>query len=1139
MPGGTEGILVGSARVSVLPDMSGFVVEAASKIKADLAGLNPRVKLGVDIDPASVAKARAALGPLAGDTKIPVGFTVDKTSLAAAAASTRTLTAETQRSAVAAGTAYRGYYGLFGLLRRPLPLFAGAATIGGLHLLVDSIAEAAAVLIPASVALAAFGAAAVGPVQDLYTHFKNVNIVAQALGRNLGPLSGGFSQLSDAVRPQVYSLLGDALQVINSRTGELSKLATGAGQVFDQLGARVALALKSSGFSQFLANAVPDLQKLGNVAGNVFGVIGNLLKTMPGYAERLLTALQGVTHGLEVITGSSIVQGLLHAGLSLHGLWLYGGLAATAIGGLIPRTARLVSALGGVEKGATALGTLSKDAGFFARMRAGVSDLGPGIAGIGTRLLAFASNPVAVAITAVGALAVGVGVLAYHFLHAKDATAQWVAGLQNAVNMQPTFTGVIRTTQLNLEKINAALAGAKSAYRDAMTGANSFGASQFQLSQNAARYAHQIGDLTAGQRQQSAEQKLAISRSDQLRLKFGSLSTAQGIWNKLGLKSADIGKVSAAVWANDIQQLTAYETGLKAVAYASGVAGTNEKVLDYLIGDQYTNLQQLNSAWDTYTKLQASGDTALLSVASTLAQLGKDAGKAGASFTSLNAPSLKLRTDFSHLQVYVQQVIDALRYTPIPLRELAKVVATEYSPAVKQGALSNDSYRTSIFLAAKEAGYAGLDKIGPLTKFINANRVSARLAGNMIDEYAGKINLGAKAAGNLSSILLSQLNVQLSQTELKASGAVDEAAKYSQMLRNNTADTKAGQQVRVRLIRDLENAGLSAKQATAYVNGLAKAEGRLHSKTIKITEYGSGSYTVSEAGHVVAHGVGPNIAPAGHAIHIGGNAAGSFVGVGTTPTADDVFARVSKGELIVPTKMVSAGLVDHLRGMIPGFQAGGVAGVNLPAMTKTFDQTMTDVMTTAMVRAMTVAAQSAASAFAGGGLGRAGLRGLENLWIGAGGPGGGIAHIAAAIALAESGGVPSARNPSGASGLWQILGLPFPGNPFNPQVNARMAVAKYRAAGGFTPWVTYDDGAYLKYMDRGGILPPGLSAIVNGTNQNEFVLNARQLRRLEGGDRSPANYTVNVTQASISDIRAAFSAMELRAATLGRIGRRN
>lgn len=91
---------------------------------------------------------------------------------------------------------------------------------------------------------------------------------------------------------------------------------------------------------------------------------------------------------------------------------------------------------------------------------------------------------------------------------------------------------------------------------------------------------------------------------------------------------------------------------------------------------------------------------------------------------------------------------------------------------------------------------------------------------------------------------------------------------------------------------------------------------------------------------------------------------------------------------------------------------------------------------------------------------------LEALWIHAGGSKA-VASVAAAIALAESGGNPSSRNPEGpehAEGLWQIKGQLVPGNILNPQVNAANAVAKYRAAGGFTPWVTYTSGAYKSQL---------------------------------------------------------------------------
>lgn len=79
--------------------------------------------------------------------------------------------------------------------------------------------------------------------------------------------------------------------------------------------------------------------------------------------------------------------------------------------------------------------------------------------------------------------------------------------------------------------------------------------------------------------------------------------------------------------------------------------------------------------------------------------------------------------------------------------------------------------------------------------------------------------------------------------------------------------------------------------------------------------------------------------------------------------------------------------------------------------------------------------------------------GLEALWESAGGPGW-AAWAAATIAECESGGNSAAHNPSGATGIWQILGAVVPGNLYDPYVNALNAVSKFRASGNtFAQWV--------------------------------------------------------------------------------------
>jgi Lysozyme like domain len=131
-----------------------------------------------------------------------------------------------------------------------------------------------------------------------------------------------------------------------------------------------------------------------------------------------------------------------------------------------------------------------------------------------------------------------------------------------------------------------------------------------------------------------------------------------------------------------------------------------------------------------------------------------------------------------------------------------------------------------------------------------------------------------------------------------------------------------------------------------------------------------------------------------------------------------------------------------------------------------------------------------------------GFRQLEELWAAAGGAQK-DAPLMASIALAESGGSPTAHNPSGATGLWQIL-LPVnanyvPGgaaNATNPLANAKAAVAILRSQGP-KAWETYTSGAYKRYLPSGGeslistaakFLTGGLETVVGIQSGNASLL---------------------------------------------------
>lgn len=90
------------------------------------------------------------------------------------------------------------------------------------------------------------------------------------------------------------------------------------------------------------------------------------------------------------------------------------------------------------------------------------------------------------------------------------------------------------------------------------------------------------------------------------------------------------------------------------------------------------------------------------------------------------------------------------------------------------------------------------------------------------------------------------------------------------------------------------------------------------------------------------------------------------------------------------------------------------------------------------------------------------------------------AQVAAAVAMAESGGNPNAHNskpPDDSYGLWQInmigslgpsrrkaYGLSADSDLYNPQTNAKVMAKVSSSGGNFSAWSTYTDGAYVKYM---------------------------------------------------------------------------
>jgi Transglycosylase SLT domain len=267
-----------------------------------------------------------------------------------------------------------------------------------------------------------------------------------------------------------------------------------------------------------------------------------------------------------------------------------------------------------------------------------------------------------------------------------------------------------------------------------------------------------------------------------------------------------------------------------------------------------------------------------------------------------------------------------------------------YDGLLSQAAVSADAVTkaTAVINAdfaaqAKAAAKAGTD-IGALAATIAANGNATRGAASaraklVTDLIAAGVNAGtaqtdvvnysnAVAANGVKSAQAATARAKLVTDILAASSNARQGktdlGTYTDTVAANGIRSDAAKTARAKLITDLVNSGLSAKTAAGLVDGLGASIGRLHGATVKIITQASGT------GQIAITGTGWALGQGNIRFHA---AKGAFVNAGSGPAADDVLARVSRGELIVPAQMVRAGAVDHLRGRIPGFAGGGFVGL--------------------------------------------------------------------------------------------------------------------------------------------------------------------------------------------------------------------
>jgi hypothetical protein len=224
------------------------------------------------------------------------GMSAEQKQVLGLAASLGVLNAANGDAARSAGLAATGFR-LFGTGIR----LTGTA----LHWIVAGAAEFLAVAIPALIAFGAGALVAAQGATNLALHMKAVYIATEAthavFGQTVGSVLGLGSALQraqDQANPQVYELLGSAVNDARSKFADFATVGLNVVHMLDEFAARITVDLQGAAGAQLhglLSGMVADLQQFGQILGNIGHAILNFAAAMPGLARVLLSVADAIS----------------------------------------------------------------------------------------------------------------------------------------------------------------------------------------------------------------------------------------------------------------------------------------------------------------------------------------------------------------------------------------------------------------------------------------------------------------------------------------------------------------------------------------------------------------------------------------------------------------------------------------------------------------------------------------------------------------------------------------------------------------------------------------------------------------------------------------------------------------------------
>jgi len=808
------------------------IAKADTEIRAGLtAGGTDLVEVGAKADLASVVAAneaiKATLDVLSAGDKVRLSFDADTGVIAAATVATNGLATATDN----AGEAAHRAYGWMGLLTREIPLFAGAAgmSVPVWHLLLDTVIEFGAVAVPAlgaaALGLGEFALASIAagdPAGDLVEHVRALYTVSQATGTAMPFLTHSLNDLTTAIRPEVWGLFGDAIDAVNSKFGSMGSLAVKTGGVLDTFGARIVVDMTTGGsaLNTFLTEGQKDLAMFGGVLVSLGNAFANLLKAaeVTHIAEDLLAVVGAAAQLLDWIT--KLPAPLLIAGLAMHGLYLWGGLAVTVVTKIGTALVGMATGIGGLAVKIGGIGSALVNSSGAAGSLGDRLVTASGAGGKLGEALGFIGDNPWVAVIATGVIAITA--FAIWMSRAKDATDQWVTASQKAVQNASIYS-LVNTEAAQLVATNQKLATATDNLTTAQTG------SFLGLVQGS----HDAQALTANHALLNQELGSTVTHADQIASTFGtSLPGAYALANFAGLKVSDMTTTQNKTWDTAMQKIQGVITGYANMGQGMGQIGNDVSAVTYAASDQLKAISNLNSAWDTFTKNVAAPVSTFLTFAQSIVTFGNDAKASGAQMSGLGdgavsmskkvtTASIQLQQDFQSSYSSAEQLFDAMRTSQAPADQQVKAIKDTVAVLIPLAG-TNKEAAAQISALAQEAGGPATTNLQTLQKWagVTASQGMTGLQKDTNNAATAMSNLSIDAQ-NLATALQQDLTADMSKAIGAAVGIQGAMNNYATAVHNTgVANANASPSYTV-LYNDLIAIGESPAQAISQMNALS------------------------------------------------------------------------------------------------------------------------------------------------------------------------------------------------------------------------------------------------------------------------------------------------------------------------------